>query len=72
MTKKEYAELLKAILRTLAEPIEEYLETNDRDFCENYDFNEGIVYGLTMAIAKIDQSMFLCEGSDRRDEEIPY
>ena len=74
MTKKEYAEILKAALQIEIDSYVQYLEEKDIEFnedyhsfkecvefSENYSFNEGILQGLQIARQKIENSMFLCE-----------
>lgn len=55
MSKKEYAELLKSILKLQIRYIE---EGNNYEYS---DLEQGKVIGLEIALEKIDASMFLVE-----------
>lgn len=58
MTMKDYAELLKGVLKMQIGYKEEELQNAS---IEREDYLEGIIAGLYIAIEKIDASMFLAE-----------
>ena len=58
MTMKDYAELLKGVLKMQIGYKEEELQNA---MLEREDYLEGIIAGLYIAIEKIDASMFLAE-----------
>lgn len=58
MDKKSYAEILKFAIRT---QIDYVIEEMDTCRPERYDYLDGVVRGLEIAIEKIDASMFLAE-----------
>ena len=58
MTMKDYAELLKGVMKMQIGYKEEELRNANYD---REDYLEGIIAGLYIAIEKIDASMFLAE-----------
>ena len=57
MTKKEYAEVLKAVIKMQLVSVQEDLKMKDYDD----EYLEGVVQGLDIALDKIEASMFLTE-----------